>query len=188
MSYVSTAFRWIPFVIAALLFTGCVEGTVGPQGPSGPRGPEGPRGPRGPQGPPGGALTVSFEVPFNVDNAALNGQVLSQQYDAPEITQDVVDNGIVTAYYREQGTWTAMPYTYRVQDGSLDYTVTFAYAFERGFTEVFYEFSNDDALPDLVNREVKFVILYGTPAATAELAKSINWSDYEDVAAKLGLE
>jgi len=182
MSYALPPLRWIPLVIAALLFTGCVDGTIGP------RGPQGPSGPRGPQGPPGGALTASFEVVFDVNEAALNGQVLSQQYDAPEITQDVVDNGVVTAYYREQGTWTAMPYTYRVQDGSLDYTVTFAFAFERGFTEVFYEFSNDYALPDLLSRDVKFVVLYGTPAATTELAKTIDWSDYEDVAAKLGLE
>jgi hypothetical protein len=112
--------------------------------------------------------------------------VISQAYDAPEVTRGVVEQGMVTAYYREQGTWTAMPYTYGVESPDLaavDYTVTFAYAYEEGFVELFYEVSNEAAFPSLVDREVKFVVLYGSPATF-----SVDWSDYSEVAQRFNLE
>ena len=149
-------------------------------------GPPGPPGPPGPSGPPGDAAVESFTVDFFVDDAAQNGTVFSQAYDAPEITAGVVQQGMVTAYFREQGTWTAMPYTYGVESPevpAVDYTVTFGYAYEQGFVELFYEVSNEAAFPSLVDREVKVVVLYGSPAAF-----NVDWSDYSAVAQRFDLE
>jgi hypothetical protein len=164
------------FVVLPLLLVGCDSQT----------GPPGPPGPRGPEGPPGDAAVETFIVDFIVEDASQNGTVISQAYDAPEVTRGVVEQGMVTAYYREQGTWTAMPYTYGVESPDLaavDYTVTFAYAYEEGFVELFYEVSNEAAFPSLVDREVKFVVLYGSPATF-----SVDWSDYSEVAQRFNLE
>jgi hypothetical protein len=163
--------------LGPLLVGGCeVAGVPGPPGP---------RGPRGPAGAPGDPAVTSFIVDFYVDEAAVNGTVVSQAYDAPEITPGVVETGMVTAYYREQGTWTAMPYTYGVESPdveAVDYTVTLGYAYESDFFEVFYEVSDPVAFESLVDREVKVVILYGDPATF-----SVDWSNYSEVASRFDL-
>jgi hypothetical protein len=161
------------FVVLPLLLVGCDSQT-------------GPPGPRGPEGPAGDAAVETFIVDFIVEDALHEETFLSQVYDAPEVTRGVVEQGMVTAYYREQGTWTAMPYTYGVESPDLaavDYTVTFAYAYEEGFVELFYEVSNEAAFPSLVDREVKFVVLYGSPVNF-----SVGWSDYSEVAQRFNLE
>ena len=158
-------------VLAGGLLSGCYERVVGPEGPP---------------GPPGDPAVESFIVDFFVDDAAVNGTVVSQTYDAPEITPGVVQEGMVMAYFREQGTWTALPYTYGEESptvDAVDYTVTLGYAFETGFVEVFYEVSNEVAFQDLVDREIKVVILYGDPARF-----SVDWSDYNEVARTFDLE
>jgi hypothetical protein len=79
-----------------------------------------------------------------------------------------------------------MPYTYGVESPevpAVDYTVTFGYAYEQGFVELFYEVSNEAAFPSLVDREVKVVVLYGSPAAF-----NVDWSDYSAVAQRFDLE
>jgi hypothetical protein len=54
----------------------------------------------------------------------------------------VVEEGPVTAYVHEAGTWTALPYTYGVEAPEqpiVDYAVSLGYGFEIGFVELFYE-------------------------------------------------
>jgi len=146
----------------------------------------GPPGPRGPRGYPGDPAISAFTVDFFVDEAAINGTVASTTYDAPEVTPSVVQSGMVAAYVREQGTWTALPYTYGVESPDLpavDYTVTLGYAFEVGFVELFFEVSTPVVFDLLSNRTVKFVVLSGSPAALS----SINWNDYSAVASRFGL-
>jgi hypothetical protein len=146
-------------------------------------------GPVGPPGPPGQEVAVqSFIVDFRMEDAVVDGVVASVQYDAPEITSRVVQSGIVMAYFREQGTWTALPYTYGVESAELpavDYTVTLGYAFEAGFLEVFYEASTDIVIDDLPDQTIKVVVienLAGTRAAGVDL------TDYNAVANHYGLE
>ncbi len=156
---------------------------------------EGPTGPEGPPGRPGqGAFVDSEVVVFDVSAAAVQDGFASVAYDAPLITRSVVDNGLVLAYFREAETWTAMPYTYGVDDPELaavNYTVTFGYAYERGFLELFYEVSvpetdfvrgliEDGALRD---QEVKVVVVESLPASGA-----VDLSSYASVKAYYGLE
>lgn len=168
---------FLPFVVGVLLvMTGC----------------EGPVGPEGPPGQDGVGLGVnSDEVDFSVEDALINGSVASIGYDASVITQNVVDNGIVLAYFREHDTWTAMPYTYGVENpdpdlDAVDYTVTFGYAYEQNFLELFYEASleNEELLRSLPDRRVKIVVVDALPAAR----QAVDLSDYSAVKAYYGLE
>lgn len=142
---------------------------------------------RGPPGPPGDPAVFGFVVDFFLEDAQFDGAVASVQYDAPEITRRVVREGAVQAYFREQGTWTAMPYTYGVESEDLaavDRTVTLGYAFEEGFLEVFYEASYPEALDHLPDQEVKIVVIDSYASARAA---GVDLSDYEAVQSYYGL-
>lgn len=144
-------------------------------------------GPVGPPGPPGDPAVRTFTVDFLMEDAVVEGPVVSAQYDAPEITRQAVQGGAVLAYYREQGTWTALPYTYGVESPDLpavDYTVTLGYAYEEGFLEVYYEASSDHVIDDLPDQLIKVVVI--EQFASARLA-GVDPSDYEAVKNHFGL-
>jgi len=135
----------------------------------------------GPEGPPGNANVFSLNFDFLVADASINGSVASVQYNVPDISPLVVDEGAVLLFFRDQGTWTAMPYTFGVESPDLpavDYTVSFGYGYDDGFLEVFYETSTDavdfDSLPD---RTIKAVIIDGF----AYGKKSIDLTDWNVV-------
>jgi len=136
----------------------------------------------------GNAEVFSFPIRFDVDDADRNDNVLSQQFNVPEITPDVVRHGAVLVYFKEQGTWTAMPYTYGVESVSeplVDYTVTLGYAFDTRFLEVFYETSADPRdipLPSSV--DMKVVIINSLPIGK----NAIDLRDYEAVKRYYGLD
>jgi hypothetical protein len=130
----------------------------------------------------------SVNLNFRMRDATVNRPYASVQFDVPAITQSVVNNGAVLAYFREQDTWTALPYTFSYESpdfDAVDFTVMFGFAFERRFFELFYEASttavNPAAQPD---RLVKLVIIDGFPAGKVD----IDWSDYEAVARHFNLE
>ncbi len=143
----------------------------------------------GPVGPPGNANVHAITFDFIMDDAVINGPVASVQYDVPSITPSVVDGGAVLAYFREQGTWTAMPYTFGEESPDLpavDYTLSLGYAYDDAFLEVFYEASSSEAV-DLAaqpDREIKAVIIDGVLLAKA----GIDLTNYEAVADYFGLE
>ncbi len=164
--------RFVVTLFSAVLLAGLAAGCDGPVGPPGPP----------------GIRVFNDEIIFSLADAQVNGPVASVQYDAPVITPAVVQRGVVLAYFREQGTWTAMPYTYGVESAQLpavDYTVTLGYAYEAGFLEVFYELSlaDEDLIYSLPNQRIKIVVLETLPAARA-----VNLSNYEAVKAYYGLE
>ncbi len=121
----------------------------------------------GPEGPPGNANVFSLNFEFNMLDADINGTVASVQYNVPDITPSVVDEGAVLLFFRDQGTWTAMPYTFGVESPDLpavDYTVSMGYGYDDHFLEVFYETSTEAvnflSLPD---RTIKAVVIDGFP-------------------------
>lgn len=152
------------------------------------QGPVGPRGPQGPPGPPGDPAVYSFTVDFLMNEAQFSGPIASVQYDAPEITPQVVDQGAVMAYFREQGTWTALPYTYGEESPDLpavDHTVTLGFAFEVDFLEVFYEASRPGVLDVLPDQRIKVVIIESFAGARA---LGLDFSDYTAVKEHFGLD
>ncbi|PEN05675.1 hypothetical protein CRI93_12250 [Longimonas halophila] len=166
-------------VLLAVVLVGC-------EGPTGPQGPQGPQGPRGPAG----ALVETFEVEFDVDAATEGeaGLVLFQNYDFPEITESVNNNGFVQAYYlADNDTWTAMPYTFGDESpdiNAVDYTLTLGYAWNVGLVQLFYEASAPFALDFARTRTVKIVVADGRAATTA----GVEWSDYSSVKQHFDLE
>lgn len=166
-------------IIAVFVFavglTACDDGPVGPTGPEGLPGRDGNAN----------VFTVNFT--YSMADATINGNVASVQYDVPGITPSVVDEGAVILYFREQGTWTAMPYTFGVESPNLeavDYTITLGFGYDDQFIEVFYEASTD-AIPleDQPDRDIKAVIIDGFPAGKT----GVDLTDYEAVKAFYGL-
>ncbi len=137
-------------------------------------------GPTGPQGPPGNANVFTLNFDFLMADAAINGNVASVQYDVPDITTGVVDEGALLLFFRDQGTWTAMPYTFYTDGGDA---VSMGFGYEVGLLEVFYEtaFTDPALLPD---REMKAVIIDGFSAFKA----GIDLKDYEVVARYFNLQ
>ena len=164
-------------------------GPEGPEGPEGPKGPEGPEGQEGPEGPPGNANVTASTFLFSMDDATINGSVASVQYNVPELDPDVVDDGAVLAFFREQDTWTAMPYTFGEESSELpavDYTLTIGYAYGVEFLKVFYEASSEEAvdLSSQPDRTIKAVFISGFPPSKA----GVDLSDYEATAKYFGLK
>ncbi len=101
----------------------------------------------GPEISPENANVSTVTVSFALAHATLSGSVASQGYDVPVITPTVVDRGAVLAYFRDQSTWTALPFTVGIEssaDAVVDYTFTMGYAYEDDFLEVFIEASTAD--------------------------------------------
>ncbi|MEM6646632.1 MAG: hypothetical protein AAF730_10300 [Bacteroidota bacterium] len=146
----------------------------------------------GPQGPPGrdGVIDVfAVNFTFSMQDAAINGNVASVQFDVQDITRNVVENGAVMLYFREQGTWTAMPYTYGVESPDLaavDYTISLGFGYDERLIEVFYEASTDavdlSTQPDLPMRAV---IIDGFFAG--KQGAPVDLTDYDAVADYYGL-
>ncbi len=156
-----------------VLASGCEVNTVGPEGPP---------------GPPGNANVFTLNFTFSMADATINGNVASVQFEAPDITRSVVDEGAVLMFFREQGTWTAMPYTFAVESPDLpavDYTITLGFGYDVQFFEVFYEASTDAvALEDQPDRLMKAVIIDGFPAGKT----GVDLTDYEAVRQYFGLK
>ncbi len=154
-----------------------------------------------PVGPIGNAEIFSLNFNFNLRQAQLNdgGTVASEQYDVPDITGSVVDDGTVLVYYRFAGTWTALPYTISVEAPDdpprVDYSASFSYGYDDGFLEVFVESSTSDPVvwEELESFEVfdggtqmKAVIINSLPFAAKQ--GSLDLRDYEAVKAYYGLQ
>lgn len=160
--------------LVALLASGCVlEESVGPPGLDGRD---------------GNANVYSVNFTFSMADATVNGAVASVGFDVDGITPRVVDDGAVLVYFREQGTWTAMPYTFafeREDEPVVDYTLSLGYGYDDKFIEVFYEASTPDApFLDQPDREMKAVIIDSFPFGKK---RPFDPKDYAQVAAYYGL-
>ncbi|WP_373523809.1 hypothetical protein [Aquiflexum sp.] len=113
-------FNFISLLFAALIFYGLIScegpegpagasGQAGPQGVAGAAGPQGPVGPAGspgPQGPEGAANVIASEW-LNLTWASVPPYSTST-VTAPEITESVLNQGTVLAYFRLNPTSTSI--------------------------------------------------------------------------------
>ena len=108
----------------------------------------------GVEGPPGrdgldgrNAVVFANEFVFSMADAQFDGPVASVAYDVPDITPAVVDEGAVLVFFEEQGTWTAMPFTFAEESPdfpAVDFTITLGYGYNDALLEVFYEASTSE--------------------------------------------
>lgn len=92
--------------VAALLALLATSACTGDTGPTGPQGPEGPAGPEGPQGPAGTANVMYSDwfLPETWESSEVFGRtVFSHEEAVPEITQDILDTGVVLVYGKLNG-------------------------------------------------------------------------------------
>jgi hypothetical protein len=100
-------------------------GPAGPPGAQGPQGVPGPQGPAGPQGPPG-VTTVLVTLDYAITLRA-NGSG-DQSWSVPQITQSVIDNGVVIGYIQlgSAGTWTTLPHVF--VNGTFSHTMLLTFS------------------------------------------------------------
>jgi len=138
--------------------------------------------------PEGTSSVYTFNLIFSMDDALFNGPVASVPFDVPEIDSWTVENGAVLVFFRDQGTWTALPYTFGVESPDLpavDYTIAMGYGYDPGVLEVFYEASTEAvALEDLPDRNLKVVIIEQWVVGKNQ----VDLKDWESVKAYFDLE
>lgn len=163
----------LPFLSLLVLTSGCIiEESVGPAGP---------------QGQPGNANVFSHNFLLTMDDASFNGSVASVQFDVPDLNASVVDDGAILVFFRDQGTWTAMPYTFGVESQDLpavDYTISMGFGYDIGFLEIFYEASTTAVdLAGLPDRDIKLVVIDGYAYGKT----NVDLTDWNTVRALYGL-
>lgn len=99
----------------ALATSMACAGDAGPTGPTGAAGPAGPPGPAGPAGPAGTANVIYSSwtsIPGPASDTTLDTSRLKVLHlKAPELTQAIIDSGVIMVYMRLGDIVWALPYT-----------------------------------------------------------------------------
>jgi hypothetical protein len=174
-------------LFAVLLISGCDSGVQGPRGPEGPQGPE---------GPPGQIAATVFTGTYSVVDIVIDpndGALAYADFDVPELTAAVVDNGIVLAYINSDALdqWVALPFTIAYDDnqdgGNLNVNevvqVTYAYTYDL-FSIVFTSSFNQIDVEGLPEGPVKVVLI---PGELVGKVKGKNLSSAEEIQRALGI-
>ena len=208
------------------LFTGCslLEGPEGPQGETGQQGEQGVPGERGPQGEKGdkgdsgeagedGNANVLIKT-ITVTNQHYADDYLSAKHtnntlfffpakiakiEDPDITEEIVENGLVLAYIRvpiglafNPTQWTDLPYSYRHLNQI--YTANYSSAYSQNtFSLAFYFTRNTEGtMPNIrdwtvPDNSIKYVIISGNIAGRLSSAR-IDPSNFDAVVEFLKME
>lgn len=146
-------------------------------------------GPPGPPGPPGNANVWSFYYNVNYTSWNIYGapgmpnhSIYFEKY-IPEITQDIIDYGMVAAYIYDHdvNAWVALPYTYTfagTQEYYKFYTTT-------GIAGIDITLSSLQTPAPQSLLEVKVVVVAGY---VRQQHPDLDWSNYEAVKKQLNLE
>ena len=173
---------------AALLFTACKKGDTGPAGEKGDAGEKGSTGATGATGKNGSANVIYSEwidVTFNAVDTSYEGVI-----DAPKIVDSIVQKGEVKVYWNintpAAPTIVALPFA----DNGLIFGVKDFLIFpiiQSGniFLESTYNVSSRTASTGEKIFQFRYVIIPG--GVTARTA-TIDWNDYSQVKAYLGLK
>ncbi len=155
---------------------------------------EGPEGPIGPPGPPGldgldgNANVFSINYAIIADDWVDDGVPGDPEFfrfidlSVPEVTQDIVDNGLVLAYYRvdESERWNFLPFT--IINHDPPFTQVFDFTYDLGFVTLYVKATDRDG--DLFEGDVRVIVAEGIPITK----KAIDFSNYEEVKELLGLK
>jgi len=121
------------------------------------------KGPTGPQGESYVDNTSIINFEFDKDDLTISNQLAIYQINIPEITQEIVDNGIVIVYKLSGSKWQAMPFSMPIDVGemlSVDYVLDVGYFYETGLLSIVQTSSLKPALIDLcIDGAFKVVIL-----------------------------
>lgn len=170
---------------AVLLFSGCADdGDVGPKGDKGDQGDTGEQGETG-------TANVIYSEWFALNTATnkfakfvnVSSNKLVYEFDAPDITQEVVERGLVVAFFRLDGYTYTLPFLYI-------YNIHFElHAIAVSKLQIsFYEegFQANDNSTQIVEDEplFRYIIIPGeNPISTSRASSPVDYNDYEAVKA-----
>ncbi len=171
---------------ALMIAAGC-EGPEGPTGPQGAQGPQGEQGPEGPEGPTGTANVIYSEwVTLSDLEASTDTTVLSRTYrkweiPAPELTQEIINQGTILVYFALEGVVLPLPATF---GGTNPIYVTFA-PFQSGILSILAQ--NLDNTASGLNSSIQFRYIL-IPGGIQAKAKIPDMNDYYAVMEYYGIE
>jgi len=120
----------------------------------GPEGPVGPQGPEGLQGPPGVADIEVVDFTFTFGQMTLNTVLAPVVYrynyrrNIPQITQDIINDGVVIAYIKFGDIWRPLPFGGILDvdnDLILDFSFGYTYFYSVGELGISIEYSTSGA-------------------------------------------
>jgi hypothetical protein len=172
---------------AALLFTACKKGDTGPAGEKGDTGEKGSTGATGATGKTGTANVIYSEwidVTFNAVDTSYEGVIT-----APKIVDSIVQKGEVKVYWNintaAAPTIVALPFADNgLLTGAKDFLIFPIIQAGNIFLESTYNVSSRTANGEKLSQYRYVIIPGGTTARTA----TIDWNDYSQVKAYLGLK
>jgi len=137
---------------------------------------EGDQGPAGPAGE--DAEFTSITVTFTGAEAGITGSFSEYNIDVPEITQDIVDHGVVLVYLNDslnpepEGRWILIPFAMIVED----ITISFIYSYGVGTLSMVFN-SSDAEWPFSADSyyHLKIVILAGATQG------GVNLGNFEEI-------
>jgi hypothetical protein len=182
----------ILLLIIGMVFINC-EGPMGPEGPVGPEGPQGPQGEQGVQGIPGAdgnanviVKTITLEqsdyengnIAYLVgSNNSLSRNAKVALVEDSDIILDIVENGLVLAYWKAPLSLGATPSQWRslpekfLAFGSV-YFINYVSGYQEGEIRFYhyYERNQDGTMPNIHDSPVptldyKYVIISGSVAS-----------------------
>jgi hypothetical protein len=183
----------IALFVATMFIFSCKE-IPGPQGTAGTPGLNGRDGVAGAPGKEGNA-NVKGNV-FNVKSSDwqkvfYTGSTTYYYYavvfNIPEITQNVVDKGMVVCYRSGATTtsWAAMPYSFSFDSGST--VKVYNYDAVHALGKMFISLGSTDDLPFAPSSEQNYKVVVITPSGLSA-HPNVNYKSYAEVADTFGLE
>ncbi len=175
-------FLFSAFLALVLFMSSC----VGPEGPPGFDGRDGLDGRDGQDGLSAYSVTYSMTAADWEANGQPGdeGHFLFLDIDVPEITFNVVESGLVMAYYREleNDPWIALPYTFISHDPNTNYIETLDFIYAQRYFSLKSQATDREATP--FEGFVRIVVADAIPLGKNE----IDLRDYDQVAAYYGLK
>lgn len=174
--------RWSLMLALVAAFSSC----VGPRGPEGLPGPPGRDGLNGRDGN-WNVLSIRYEV-FASDWLAngtqgVPGYYLELEFEVPEITQDIAEDGLVLVYYRAQAgdPWILLPYTF-ISSDDPPFTEVLDFIYGQGFVNFKSQADDYGATP----YEGTFRVIVADAIPVGKTA--LDYRNYEEVAAYYDLD
>ncbi len=180
-------------VVLSLGLLAC-EGPAGSEGPQGPQGEQGLQGEQGPQGEEGTANVIYSEwmrlgdVSTGADTTILSRNFARYHIPAPDLTQEIIDQGTMLVYYQLLDLITPLPWTFSdLSSGGGTYTVTFG-PLKPEFITILSQNSDNTAFTLNLDTQFRYILIPGGVAATSKV-KGIDLKSlsYQEVKTLFGI-
>jgi hypothetical protein len=201
MKKISSVFPFLLCIVLAVTVVSCEKGEDGAQGPAGPAGPAGAAGAQGPAGAAGAAgqpgsanvvysnwLDVTYAADTVHNGALIDTLGYAAEIDAPKLADSIINKGTIKVYWNvntaADPTIVALPY---FETGGLfggvPLTVNTFFRIQKIFLYANFNVSSFTEQNQKV-WQYRYVLIPGSTTGRS----NINWNNYAEVKAYLGLK